>query len=147
MGEIKVSRVQETAKLKSGGDRAECAQDSMSNMGWQEEFGCRKEEMSKRQFLRTRYNEQRGSDFTLKASGTLKMILSTSKEGSQWLWEETHTSCDLKCQNQRLKLEMRVHLKYIQRVIFILYREITIKLIMGPKLHLVCPWNNHICSA
>lgn len=83
MGERKVYRVQETAKLKSGGDRAECVQDCMSNMGWQEEFGCRKEEMSKRQFLRTRYNEQKGSDFTLKASGTLKMILSTSEEGSQ----------------------------------------------------------------
>ena len=64
-----VFRVQETAKLRSGGDRAECAQDSVANTGWQEEFGGRKEVRlkSKRQVLGTRYNELRGSDFTLKA--------------------------------------------------------------------------------
>lgn len=40
--------IQETAKLRSGGDRPECAQDPVSNIGWREEFEGRKEGRLKR---------------------------------------------------------------------------------------------------
>lgn len=47
-GGEEVFRVQETAKLRSGGDRVEYAQDSLGNVSWWEECGGRKEGKLKR---------------------------------------------------------------------------------------------------